>query len=58
MVAVHRDERRPLLLVAVEGVEVLEALAHAALLHREVAHVGGAVAERVAVPVQCRPACQ
>ena len=29
--AVHPDQRRPLLLVAVEGVEVLEALARGAI---------------------------
>ena len=46
----HPDQRRALLLVAVEGVEVLEALARGAI-YREVADVGSAVAERVAVLV-------
>ena len=56
MVAVHPDQRRPLLLVAVEGVEVLEALARVAVLDGEVAGVGSAVAEGVAAFVQCCPA--
>ena len=54
VVAVHPDQWRPLLLVAVEGVEVLEALADVALLfHGEVANVGSAVAEGVAAFVKC-----
>ena len=56
MVAVYPDERRPLLLLAVEGVEMLEALARVAVLDGEVADIGGAVAEGVAAFVQCCPA--
>ena len=55
VVAMHPDEWRPLLLLAVEGVEVLKALARVAVLDGEVADVGGAVAEGVAAFVQCCP---